>query len=102
VSGENSGPGHRRGGAVARALRTIGYAIVAVLLLHVVLTLLQANPDNVVAAQIRRLANTFDLGMSNLFLVDDPQVAVLLNYGSAALAWLLITLVVVRLTRRIG
>jgi Trk-type K+ transport system membrane component len=40
--------------------------------------------------------------MSNLFLVDDPQVAVLLNYGSAALAWLLITLVVVRLTRRIG
>jgi hypothetical protein len=92
----------RGAGAVARALRTIGSAIVAVLLLHVVLTLLQANPDNVVAAQIRRLANTFDLGMSNLFLVDDPQVAVLLNYGSAALAWLLITLVVVRLTRRIG
>jgi hypothetical protein len=92
----------RSAGAVARALRTIGYAIVAVLLLHVVLTLLQANPDNVVAAQIRRLANTFDLGMSNLFLVDDPQVAVLLNYGSAALAWLLIALVVVRLTRRIG
>jgi hypothetical protein len=91
----------RGAGAVARALR-IGYAIVAVLLLHVVLTLLQANPDNVVAAQIRRLANTFDLGMSNLLLVDDPQVAVLLNYGSAALAWLLITLVVVRLTRRIG
>ena len=92
----------RGAGAVARALRPIGYAIVAVLLLHVVLTLLQANPDNVVAAQIRRLANTFDLGMSNLFLVDDPQVAVLLNHGSAALAWLLITLVVVRLTRRIG
>ena len=92
----------RGASAVARALRTIGYAIVAVLLLHIALTLLGANPENVVAAQIRRLADAFDLGMSTLFLVADPQVGVLLNYGSAALAWLLITAVVVRLTRRIG
>jgi len=87
---------------VARALRTIGYAIVAVLVLHILLTLLQANPANVVAAMIRRLADTFDLGLSNLFLVADPMLAVLLNYGAAALAWLLITAVVVRLAYRIG
>ena len=92
----------RAGGAVARALRTIGYAIVAVLALHIVLTLLQANPANVVAALVRRLANTFDLGLSNLFLVGDPMLSVLLNYGAAALAWLLITAVVVRLASRIG
>jgi len=87
---------------VARALRTIGYAIVAVLVLHILLTLLQANPANVVAAMIRRLADTFDLGLSNLFLVADPMLAVLLNFGAAALAWLLITAVVVRLAYRIG
>ena len=87
---------------VARALRTIGYAIVAVLLLHIVLTLLQANPANVVAALVARLAETFDLGLSNLFLVDDPMLAVLLNYGAAALAWLLIVAVVVRLVSRVG
>lgn len=92
----------RAGGAVARALRTIGYAIVAILLLHIVLTLLQANPANVVAALVRRLANTFDLGLSNLFLIGDPMLSVLLNYGAAALAWLLITAVVVRLASRIG
>ena len=74
----------------------------AVLVLHIVLTLLQANPANVVAALIARLAGTFDLGLSNLFLVDDPTLAVLLNYGAAALAWLLITAVVVRLASRIG
>ena len=88
--------------AVARVLRTIGYTIVAILVLHIVLTLLQANPANVVAALIARLAGTFDLGLSNLFLVDDPQLAVLLNYGAAALTWLLITAVVVRLASRIG
>ena len=32
----------------------------------------------------------------------DPMLAVLLNYGAAALAWLLITAVVVRLASRIG
>ena len=92
----------RAGNAMARALRTIGYAIVAVLLLHIVLTLLQANPANVVASLVRRLAETFDLGLSNLFLPGDPMLAVLLNYGAAALAWLLITAVVVRLASRIG
>ena len=92
----------RAGNAVARALRTIGYAIVAVLLLHIVLTLLQANPANAVASLVRRLAGTFDLGLSNLFLVDDPMLSVLLNYGTAALAWLLITALVARLASRIG
>ena len=92
----------RAGNSVARVLRTIGYAIVAVLLLHIVLTLLQANPANAVASLVRRLAGTFDLGLSNLFLVDDPMLSVLLNYGTAALAWLLITALVVRLASRIG
>jgi hypothetical protein len=92
----------RGANTVARALRTIGYAIVAVLVLHIVLTLLQANPANVVAALVRRLAGTFDLGLANLFLVPDPALAVLVNYGAAALAWLLITAVVVRLAYRIG
>ncbi len=92
----------RAGNAVARALRTIGFAIVAVLVLHILLSLLQANPENVVAALIARLAETFDLGMSNLFLVADPMLSVLLNYGAAALTWLLIIAVLVRLVSRIG
>ena len=92
----------RAGDRVARAMRTIGYAIVAVLLLHILLTLLQANPANVVASLVARLAATFDLGLSNLFLVDDPMLGVLLNYGAAALAWLLIVAVLVRLVSRIG
>jgi hypothetical protein len=73
-----------------------------VLALHVALTLLQANPANAAAALIARLADTLDLGLSNLFLVADPKLAVLLNYGAAALVWVLITAVVVRLVSRIG
>ena len=82
----------RGAAALARVLRT----------LHVALTLLQANPANAAAALIARLADTFDLGLSNLFLVEDPKLAVLLNYGAAALVWVLITAVVTRLVSRIG
>jgi hypothetical protein len=102
TGGQVAGTTARAGDAAARVFRTIGFAIVAVLLLHIVLTLLQANPANAVAALISRLAATFDLGLSNLFLVDDKMLAVLLNYGAAVLAWLLITAVVVRLASRIG
>jgi hypothetical protein len=97
-----AGAAARVGDTLARVLRTIGYTIVAIVVLHIVLTLLQANPANAVAALIARLAGTFDLGLSNLFLVPDPMLAVALNYGAAALAWLLITAVVVRLASRIG
>jgi hypothetical protein len=102
TGGQVAGATARVGDTAARVFRTIGYAIVAILLLHIVLTLLQANPANVVAALVGRLAATFDLGLSNLFLVDDAMLAVLLNYGAAVLAWLVITAVVVRLVSRIG
>jgi hypothetical protein len=92
----------RAAGAVARALRTIGYAIVAVLVLHILLTVLQANPANALTSLITRLAAMFDLGLSNLFLLSDPMLDVAVNYGAAALAWLLITAVVVRLALRVG
>lgn len=97
-----AGTAARVGSSVTRVVRTIGYAIVAVLVLHIALTLLQANPANAAAALISRLAGTLDLGLSNLFLVADPMLGVLVNYGAAALVWLLITAVLTRLTSRIG
>jgi hypothetical protein len=93
-----------RGGAyaLARVLNTIGLAIVAVIVTYILLTLLEANPDNTAATLVRELAENVDLGLANLFLVDDPQWEVGLNYGVAALVWLVCTTVVVRLVRRVG
>ncbi len=85
---------------LARVLNTIGLAIVGILVLHILLTLLEANPDNTAATLVRELAEYFNLGLANLFLVDDPKWMVGLNYGVAALIWLAITAVVVRLVRR--
>ena len=87
---------------LARVLNTIGLAIVAVLVAYIVLTLLDANPANSFATLIRQLAEFFNLGLANLFLLDDPKLMIAVNYGAAALLWLLVTSVVVRLVRRIG
>ena len=93
----------RRGvDVVANVLRFAGLAIVAVLCLHIALTLLQANPENGLTVLVARGADFFDLGLSTLFLPEDPQVRVLLNYGTAALVWYVIMVVVVRLVRRTG
>jgi hypothetical protein len=92
-----------RGGAytLARVLNTIGLAIVGVIVAYILLTLLEANPDNTVAILVRQLAEHFNLGLANLFLLDDPRWMIGLNYGVAALIWLAITTVVVRLVRRV-
>ncbi|OLT11013.1 hypothetical protein BJF78_27945 [Pseudonocardia sp. CNS-139] len=92
----------RRGiDALANVLRIVGMLIVAVLVVHIALTLLEANPANALATVIRDLADTLSLGLQDLFLPADPRLAVLLNYGTAALIWFAITTVVVRLVRRI-
>jgi hypothetical protein len=88
--------------ALARVLNTIGLAIVAVIVIYILLTLLEANPDNTAATLIRELAEYFNLGLANLFLVAEPTWMIGLNYGVAALIWLVLTTVVVRLVRRIG
>lgn len=93
----------RRGaGLLATLLRIVGTLIVAVLVLHIVLTLLDANPANGLTILVSDLAAYFNLGLDNLFLPADPDLAVALNYGTAAIIWLVITTVVVRLVRRVG
>lgn len=96
------GSAARRGiDALGNVLRIVGMLIVTVLVVHIVLTLLGANPENGLTRLIRDAAETFNLGLGNLFLPEDPRLGVVLNYGTAALIWFAITSVVVRLVRRI-
>jgi hypothetical protein len=87
---------------LAGLLRIIGLLIVAILVIHIVLVVLDANAANTFAATIASLADTFDLGLSNLFQYSEPKLSVILNYGVAAIIWFVITSVVVRLVRRLG
>lgn len=93
----------RRGaGLLATVLNVIGIVIVLILVMHIVLTLLEANPSNGLTGFIAEWAAAFNLGLGNLFTPANPKISVTMNYGVAAIIWLAVTTVVVRLVRRIS
>ncbi|WP_238591903.1 hypothetical protein [Pseudonocardia sp. EC080625-04] len=88
-------------GIIATIVRIVGLVIVAILVAHIVLTLLDANPQNFLTEFVSTWAAQFNLGLANLFTPEQPKMAVTLNYGVAAILWMIVTAVVVRLLRRV-
>lgn len=74
-----------------QVVRWAGLVCAALLAIHVILTIGNANPDNGITQFVASVADPLALGFQGLFTPEDPQLAVLLNYGIAALFWLIIT-----------
>lgn len=89
-------------GTLATVLRVLGLLIVAILVIHILLTVFDANPANTFAAFIAGWANTLSLGLTDLFTFPNVKLATAVNYGIAAVIWLVITGIVVGLVRRVG
>jgi hypothetical protein len=83
-------------------VRWVGSAAAALLAIHVVLTVFGANPANGITRFFREWARPLALGFETLFTPADPQLAVLVNYGLAALFWLFITSLAIRILRALG
>ncbi|MEJ2869706.1 hypothetical protein WCD74_18185 [Actinomycetospora sp. OC33-EN08] len=101
--------GSRAGGAVRGVLGLVGGVVrlitglfAAILVVHVVLVILGANPENTAARLVAAAADALTLGLRDLFLVGNPTAQVLLSYGIPALAWLVIGAVVVGILRLLG
>lgn len=92
----------RRSYLVASVLRVIGLIIVAFLVVYILLVVFDANQVNQFATFVRAGANMFSLGLTDLFLLANPKATVAVNYGIAALIWLVLTNIVTGLVRRIG
>lgn len=86
-------------GIVANVIRWIGTLAATLLTVHVVLTIGGANPDNSITRFVAGWADPLALGFSDLFQPADPALAVLVNYGVAALFWLFVTSLAVRIVR---
>jgi hypothetical protein len=89
-------------GIVAGVLRWIGTIIAVILVAHVLLTVFGANPDNPITSFVRSWADPLALAFRDLFTPSDPKLRVLADYGLAAIFWLIVTSIVVRLVRRLG
>ena len=92
----------RAAGGLAAVIRWAGTLLALLMTAHVVLTVGGANPDNGITRFVAEWARPFALGFADLFAPADPNAGVLVNYGIAALFWLVVTSVAVRIVRALG
>ena len=89
-------------GGLAAVIRWAGTLLALLMVAQVALTLGGANPDNSITRFVGEWARPFALGFADLFTPADPNLGVLVNYGVAALFWLVVTSVAVRIVRALG
>ncbi|MEU4739060.1 hypothetical protein AB0G02_01170 [Actinosynnema sp. NPDC023658] len=87
---------------VAGVLSWAGLLIAVVLVAHVLLTVGGANPANSITTTVATWADRFALGFRDLFTPQDAKLAVLVNHGLAAIFWLVVRSLVLKLVRRLG
>jgi hypothetical protein len=94
---------HRRrdgGEAVARVIQLVTGIIVATFLLHIVFVVFEANQGNGFVHGVYNVARALVLGLGDVFTPDDAKLGVILNYGLAALLYLVVGQLIVRALNR--
>ncbi|MEU4445076.1 hypothetical protein AB0K14_02270 [Actinosynnema sp. NPDC050801] len=87
---------------VAGVLGWAGLLAAVVLVAHVLLTVGGANPANSITTTVATWADRLALGFRDLFTPEDAKLRVLVDYGLAALFWLVARSLVLRLVRRLA
>jgi hypothetical protein len=89
---------------LAGVVRWIGLIAAVILVVHVILVVGEANPANWITKLVRSLADVLSLGFKDLFNkpADDPKLRVLINYGIAAIFWLIVSAFLAKLIRRLA
>lgn len=87
-------------GALAGVVRWAGLIVVVILVIRVLLTVGGANPDNGITSFITSWSDPLAWGFKNLFTPSDAKLRILVNYGIAALFWLVVSSILARIVRR--
>lgn len=90
------------GGVLAAVVRWAGLIVAVILVLRVVLTVGGANPNNGITGFVTAWSDPLAWGFKDLFTPSDGKLRVLVNYGVAAIFWLIISSVLVRIIRRLS
>lgn len=97
-----SGGGRRGDGAntVVAIVRVVTGISTAIFVMHILFVVLDANQGNGFVSFVYALAKTLVLGLGDVFTPDDATVGVVLNYGFAAIVYLVIGQLVIKAVRR--
>lgn len=85
---------------IARIIRVVVGVVVTIFALHVLFVVFDANQGNGFVSFVYTLAQTFVLGLGDVFTPDDELLGVVLNYALAALVWAVGGRLIIKAIRR--
>ncbi|MDI5980407.1 hypothetical protein [Amycolatopsis magusensis] len=83
----------------ARVITGVGAVIALIEVIYILMILLGANATNAFVEFMRAIAEPLALFFPGLFQLENYQVGVLINYGLAAVFWLVLTGLIARIVR---
>ena len=86
--------------SIARAVVLIATIVALVLILGIVLVLLNANRSNDIVHAVRDAAHFLAGPFNNLFTLDNNKAEKAVNWGLAAVVWLVVGRLIARLLLR--
>lgn len=89
-------------GVLATIVSAVTMAVVAVLAVHILFVIFEANPANDIVSTVADWADDLAWKFRDVFAPGDAKVRVAVNYGLAAVVYLIIGRVVVNLIQRFG
>ena len=88
-------------GLLAKAVRLAGAICAVLLVVNILLTVFHANPSNAITQFFAWASSGLALWFENLFTPDNPTLALVVNHGLAAIAYLIAAAIVARLLRAV-
>ncbi len=98
-SAPGGGPRGDGADAVANVIRSVVGAVVAVFALRVLFVVFDANQGNEFVSVVYALAQALVLGLGDVFTPGAAMVGVVLNYGLAALVYLVVGQLIIKAIR---
>jgi membrane-bound ClpP family serine protease len=89
-------------GTLARLIRLAAGVLAAIIVLGILLIVLEANPDNGIVSTVHDAASSLVGPFKNMFSLDDAKANVAVNWGIAALVYLIVGMLIARLIALIG
>jgi hypothetical protein len=89
--------GAQAGGLLASVVRIVVGIVAAIIVAGILLFVLEANPTNSIVSTIHDTAHTLVGSFNGMFSFDNANVAIAVNWGIAALVYLIVGGLIARL-----
>jgi hypothetical protein len=86
----------------ARLVMLVTWILVAIIVVAILLKVLDANASNAIVKDVHDLGKTLVGPFKNLFTIKNAKVEMAVNWGLAALVYLIVGSIIARVLRRIG